>query len=162
MALDSLGTALFSTGDVVEASGIFERALRADPGSVKARFHLGLALAVQKRWEPAVAEFRKVLAGDPGDAGAQQQLGLTLRGWGYECSVRGSLEEAAAHWRDALSFRQNDAELHNNLGAVLARLGRFREAVLEFEAAVRLDPKLEPARQNLQVARTQVGTNARR
>jgi len=162
MALDSLGTALFSTGDVVEASGLFERALRADPGSVKARFHLGLALAVQKRWEPAVAEFRKVLAGDPGDAGAQQQLGLTLRGWGYECSVRGSLEEAAAHWRDALSFRQNDAELHNNLGAVLARLGRFREAVLEFEAAVRLDPKLEPARQNLQVARTQVGTNARR
>lgn len=112
--------------------------------------------------EPAVAEFRKVLAGNPGDAGARKQLGLALREWGYECTVKGSLEEAAAHWRDALSFRQDDAQLHNNLGAVLARLGRFREAVLEFEAALRLDPKLDPARQNLQAARTQLGKKARR
>ncbi len=162
MALDALGTALFSAGNVMEAGALFERALRADAGYAKARFHLALALAVQKRWEPAVAEFRKVLAGNPGDAGARQQLGLALREWGSECTVKGELEQAATHWRDALNFRPDDAQLHNNLGAVLARLGRFEQAVLEFEAALRLDPNLEPARKNLKAARTQMGSKASR
>jgi Flp pilus assembly protein TadD len=52
-----------------------------------------------------------------------------------------------------LDFRQDDAVLHSDLGAVLARLGRFREAVPEFEAALRLDPRLETAQHNLQAAR---------
>jgi Flp pilus assembly protein TadD len=46
--------------------------------------------------------------------------------------------------------------LHSDLGAVLARLGRIREAVPEFEAALRLDPTLETARHNLQAARARL------
>jgi Flp pilus assembly protein TadD len=156
-ALNALGAALFSAGDVNEAAGFFERALQANPGFSSARYQLALALATQKRWEPAATELRKVLADNPGDAGARLQLGLTLRSWGYQSAVNGSLEEAAAHWREALSFRQDDAALHNDLGAMLARLGRIQEAVLEFQAALSLDPKLETARRNLQTARAQLG-----
>jgi Flp pilus assembly protein TadD len=50
----------------------------------------------------------------------------------------------------------DDAGLHNDLGAILARLGRVREAIPEFEAAVRLDPKMDSARRNLETARAHV------
>jgi Flp pilus assembly protein TadD len=46
--------------------------------------------------------------------------------------------------------------LHCDLGALLARLGRFREAVPEFETALRLDPRLEVARRNLQAAKVRL------
>jgi len=40
---------------------------------------------------------------------------------------------------------------------VLARLGRIREAVPEFETALRLDPHLNAAKHNLQAARARLG-----
>lgn len=157
VALNTLGTALASAGNVNEAVGFFERALEANPRYANARDNLANALVKQQRWEPAAAEFRKVLADNPDDPVARQQLGQVLRGLGYQSAMKGSLEEAAADWRESLHFRQDDAVLHSDLGAVLARLGRIREAVPEFEAALRIDPKLEAAKRNLQVARAQLG-----
>lgn len=155
-ALNTLGLALVSAGNVNDAAGFFERALRANPGDTHVRYNLANALVTQQRWEPAAAEFRKVLAENPDNSGARQRLGEVLRILGYQSAQKGSLEEAAAQWRESLQFRQNDAVLHSNLGAVLARLGHIREAVPEFEAALRLDPKLETARRNLEAARAQL------
>ena len=47
-------------------------------------------------------------------------------------------------------------ELHTDLGTALAKLGRFREAVPEFETALRLDPHLDAAKHNLQAARARL------
>jgi len=153
VALNTLGAALLSAGNVDEAAGFFERALKTNPRYTNARYNLANALAEQQRWEPAAAGFRQVLADNPDDPAARQHLGEVLRLWGDERAKAGSLEEAAAHLRESLDFRQDDAVLHSDLGAVLARLGRFREAVPEFEAALRLDPRLETAQHNLQAAR---------
>ena len=156
VALNTLGAALLSAGNVDEASGFFEQALAANPRYTNARYNLANALAEQQHWDQAAAEFRKVLAGNPNDAGARQHLGEVLRLWGDERAAAGHLEEAAAHLRESLDFRQNDAVLHSDFGTVLARLGRIREAVPEFEAALRLDPKLETARHNLEAARARL------
>jgi len=156
VALNTLAAALVSAGNVNEAAGFFERALQVDPRDTHARYNLANALVIQQRWEPAANEFRKVLADDPDNSGARQRLGEVLRLLGYQSAQKGSLDEAVAQWRESLHFRQDDAVLHSNLGAVLARLGRIREAVPEFEAALRLDPKLETARHNLQAARAQL------
>jgi tetratricopeptide (TPR) repeat protein len=156
VALNTLGAALLSAGTAIEAAGFFERALQANPRYTNARYNLANALAEQKRWEQAAAAFRQVLAENPGDAGARQHLGEVLRLWGDERAEAGRLEEAAAHLRESLDFRRDDAVLHSDLGAVLARLGRFRDAVPEFEAALRIDPKLETARHNLQAARARL------
>jgi Flp pilus assembly protein TadD len=96
------------------------------------------------------------LAENPDDPGARQHLGEVLRLWGDQRVKQGSLEEAAACLRESLDFRQDDAVLHSDLGTLLARLGRIREAVPEFEAALRIDPKLETARHNLQAARARL------
>jgi tetratricopeptide (TPR) repeat protein len=157
VALNTLGAALLSAGNVNDAAGFFERALKANPRYTNARYNLANALAEQQRWEQAAGEFRKVLADNPDDAGARQHLGEVLRLWGDQRAQQGNLEEAATHLRDSLDFRQDDAVLHSDLGALLARLGRIREAVPEFEAALRLDPNLETARRNLQAARARLG-----
>lgn len=156
VALNTLGAALLSMGKPEEAAGLFERALQANPRYTNARYNLGNARAEQQRWEQAAAEFRKVLAENSADPGARQHLGEVLRLWGDERAKAGNLEEAAAHLRESLDFRQSDAALHSDLGTVLARLGRIREAVPEFEAALRLDPHLESARHNLQAARARL------
>jgi tetratricopeptide (TPR) repeat protein len=157
VALNTLGAALLSAGNADEAAGFFERALQANPRYTNARYNLANALADRQRWEQAAAEFRKVLAENPDDPGGRQHLGEVLRLWGDERAKQGSLAEAAAHLRESLDFRQDDAVLHSDLGTVLARLGRIREAVPEFEAALRLDPNLEAARHNLQAARARLG-----
>ncbi len=92
----------------------------------------------------------------PDDAGARQHLGEVLRLWGDEKEKAGRLEEAAARLRESLDLRPDDALLHSDFGALLARLGRFREAVPEFETALRLDPHLETARRNLEAARARL------
>ena len=75
-------------------------------------------------------------------------------------AAAGRLADAAAHYREALRFRQNDAELYSDLGTVLAKQGRFREAAAEFETAVRLDPNLETAKHNLQAAKARMEREA--
>ena len=156
VALNTLGAALLSAGNATEASGLFAQALQANPRYTNARYNLANALAEQQRWEQAAGEFRKVLAENPDDPGARQHLGEVLGLWGDQRVKQGSLEEAAACLRESLDFRQDDAVLHSDLGTLLARLGRIREAVPEFEAALRIDPKLETARHNLQAARARL------
>jgi predicted RNA polymerase sigma factor len=60
--------------------------------------------------------------------------------------MKGSLEQAVGYWRESLHFRPD--------GAVLARLGRTREAAPEFETALRLNPNLEASRRNLETTRS--------
>jgi Flp pilus assembly protein TadD/mono/diheme cytochrome c family protein len=155
VALNTLGAALLSTS-AADATTFFERALQANPRYTNARYNLANALAEQRQWERSAAEFRQVLAVNPDDAGARQHLGEVLRLWGDEKEKAGRLEEAATRLRESLDFRPDDALLHSDFGALLARLGRFREAVPEFETALRLDPHLETARRNLEAARARL------
>jgi Flp pilus assembly protein TadD/mono/diheme cytochrome c family protein len=157
VALNTLGAAWLSMGNAGNAVGMFERALASNPRYTNARYNLANALAEQKQWEHAAVEFRKVLEESPEDAGASQHLRELLRIWADDAVAAGKLEEAVAHLRESLALRQDDAALHSDLGTVLARLGRIREAVPEFETALRLDPHFEAARHNLQAARARLG-----
>ena len=47
------------------------------------------------------------------------------------------------------SWHPKDAEIRNNLGLALARLGRIPEAIDQFHEAVRLDPNNAAAHANL-------------
>jgi Flp pilus assembly protein TadD len=153
VALNTLGAALFSSGEVNEAAGFFERAVEADPHSGDAHANLASAFIKMQRWEAAAGELRQVIEDNPEDGAARQKLGDVLRLLGYVSAQKGLLDQAVAYWRESLRYRENDAAMHNDLGEVLARMGRTREAVPEFEAALRIDPKQETARRNLLAAR---------
>lgn len=156
VALNTLGAALLTEGNAADATDLFERALRANPQYTNARYNLANALAERQQWEQAAAQFRQVLNESPDDAGAREHLGEVLRLWGNDMAAAGRLADAAARYRESLGFRKDDATLHSDLGAVLAKLGRFQEAVPEFELAVRLDPNLETAKHNLQAAKARL------
>ena len=56
---------------------------------------------------------------------------------------------AEAEARKSIAFDDKNADAHNLLGAALASQGKLREAVPEFQTAVRLDPQLQSAKENL-------------
>ena len=56
-------------------------------------------------------------------------------------------------YRKAVEANPDYAEGRNNLGGALWVLGRFDEAVEQFELALKLNPHMEQAQQNLARAR---------
>jgi protein O-mannosyl-transferase len=60
-------------------------------------------------------------------------------------------QRAAAHITEALRLDPGSAEVRNNHGAALQRMGRLHEALAEHQEALRLNPRLLDARYNVAV-----------
>jgi Flp pilus assembly protein TadD len=63
--------------------------------------------------------------------------------------MTGQLEAGIRELREALRLAPADPVSHLNLAVVLAQNGQFPEARAEAEAALRLDPRYDRARQLL-------------
>jgi len=74
--------------------------------------------------------------------GAHYNLGNVLR-------KKGSLDEAAAHYRQSLALNPDFPETHNNLGLVLVQSKDLAGSQKHFQEAVRLRPSYSEARANL-------------
>ena len=74
--------------------------------------------------------------------GAHYNLGNVLR-------KKGSLDEAAEHYRQSLSLNPLFPETHNNLALVLVQSKDLAESQKHFQEAVRLRPSYSEARANL-------------
>jgi tetratricopeptide (TPR) repeat protein len=149
IAAGELGAALFETDDIFEAEQQFRRALALDPKYTDARYNLASVEANNKQWSAAAADFKAVLDSNPNHKNAQERLGEVLYMWGDELSDLGDREQAAEHYREALVFRPYDPDLHFQLAASLAQLGRLNEAKTEFETVLRLKPDSPDAKQAL-------------
>lgn len=158
LALAEWGVALASASEMSEARRMFEHALELDPKFTDARYDLASAQASSGAWPDAVRNLEQVLRERPADAKARERLGEVLLAWGDEEADAGRHEAAIEHYRSALKYRASDAELHNNLGVELARLGRLADAQLELETAVKINPGLQPARAALQAVRAQLSS----
>jgi tetratricopeptide (TPR) repeat protein len=163
VAATEWGIALLTAGRVPEAEQQFKRALAADPQYANARFGLASVEAGSGRFEAAASDFQAVLKDRPDDAKATQHYGEVLIMWGDELANSddpASLDRAVTHYREALSYRPSDADLHTTLGIVLARSHKFNEAQVQFQVALSIDPNFQPARAALaklqQVARKQI------
>ena len=69
----------------------------------------------------------------------------------------GKIEEAIAHYEQALRINPDYAEAHNNLGLLLAQTGRIEEAIAHFEQALRIKPDYAEAHCALGMALEQTG-----
>jgi protein O-mannosyl-transferase len=164
--LDRLELAIAGEGlaSIYAARGDFDRALRAlaqvrlaDPKDPQVDGEEGLILAQAGRWTEAEAALRRAEAISPNDANVLNALGLIA--WQNE----GHFDEAAAYFSRALGVHTEaddfNASLHSNLGAVYGQQGRFADAIVQFQIAVRISPRDPEFLTNLATAFQAVGRN---
>ena len=69
----------------------------------------------------------------------------------------GRLDEAIAHFQEAVEIKPDHASAHNNLGHALVREGKLNEAMGHFQTALEIQPNFADAYYNLGVALMQEG-----
>jgi Flp pilus assembly protein TadD len=70
--------------------------------------------------------------------------------FGVWASQQDLWDEATFRWKKALEANPDSVAAHNNLGVAYERKGLFDEAVKEYELALKLAPKNETVKSNLE------------
>jgi len=131
-------------GRLPQAQTLYQQVLELDPNHPAALHLLGKIAYKIGKHEQAVELIRKAITIRP-IASMYCDLGAVFK-------TQEKLEAAAQSYRDALAFKRDDPDAHNNLGAVLYALGRVEEAVNHYRAAIALDPSYVEAQLNLALA----------
>jgi tetratricopeptide (TPR) repeat protein len=149
-AKKSLAEALTLQGKWREAADLLSQVVRADPQSDEAV--MAYARALDKSGDKAESQAQydraRQLSREEADsfrAKGECNYGVALRN-------EGKLTESAAAFRKAMEETPNFCEAHDDLGGVLWQQQDFAGASSAFEAAVRCNPNLASARNNLGIA----------
>ena len=178
----NLGLALEKLGRVDEAASEYRLALGYNPGGRAAEAHQGLGRALQKsgKLEEAIAQHREALksgqptadmhndlgialaeSGRPNDALLEFQSALQLDGGHVLARMNtanallqlGRPQDAMTVYESLMQVLPESADLHYNAGAALTMLGRLDEAENQFVEVLRLDPRIDAARAQLERVR---------
>ena len=139
LAADRPAEALAATETAVEKA-------TTGPEAVPALVARGFALLDLERWKPAAATADEILARAPGDPYAQRSAAALLS------ASRNGQAALDAAWR-GVELSPDEPEAHLVLGLVAVRLQLFDLAERAYREALRLDPELGEAGQDVGVAR---------
>ncbi|HZL79805.1 MAG TPA: tetratricopeptide repeat protein, partial [Candidatus Limnocylindrales bacterium] len=114
-----------------DSESLFTHALAVED-SAAAHLSLGIALQDQNRVSEAMTQYIMTLQLNPESDLACDDIAKLL-------DDQGKTEAAAFYCREAVQRKPGSRFAHVNFGIVLAKLGRFDEAMNEFSAAARLD-----------------------
>lgn len=153
------GNRLFDAGETLPAIGMWVKAAELDPNLAEAHFKLGVAYSLveaedesvaantvnastqdskQKKnsqiaFENAVTAYKRAIETNPDDDVAHYHLGLTYNKLNEDTSAARSL-------REAVKLKTDNTEYRTELGSILIKLAKYREAVPELRKALELDP----------------------
>ncbi len=147
-----IGPFIAVTWGVIDLAGArrgLRVALAAAAGAVVAVL-TGLAFVQTGLWRSSSELFTHALRVTERNAVAHNVVGLEL-------DDRGRLDEAIAHYRDAIHFSRNYVDADVNLAAALARSGRPDEATLYYAEALRVVPDHLLARKGMGLLLAQQG-----
>jgi len=165
------GNTLLTGGKVAEAEKEYLTAIEQNPANPESHLNVALCYLQQGKWEPAekslkrASELAAALKLLPGQGQAMygmildraQELTtklpmIRLRQEADKALSAKNFDEAAARYREALKFDQNDADLHYNLSLALANGKKFEESNQEVDKAI------EIAQKNIQATEANVKT----
>ena len=129
-----------------------ERKLQEAPDDERARYELAIAYRDAGRLDEALGGIEQVLtaieAGGSGDHLYLEEENVRLV-HGDVLDRMQRLDEALAVYGDVIDRFPGAYQAHNNTGSLLARLGRFEEALLAYRRAAALAPENEVVQDNL-------------
>jgi TolB-like protein/DNA-binding winged helix-turn-helix (wHTH) protein/Tfp pilus assembly protein PilF len=130
------------TENAVEAEKIYMQAIALDPGFALAYAQASILHSWSSVYDEAQTAKARALAEQalrlsPALGEAHMALGLCLF-WGEK-----KYDAALKEFEVALATSPNNAQVHNYIGGLYRRQGRWRESIASFERAVSLDPRNE-------------------
>ena len=137
------GDFLAQRGDASAARREYLVVAQLMPDNPELLFQIGVLDLQLGDAQDAAAHFRAVVQLAPNHAPAHSYLAVVLAGQGTT-----GQEQAVSLLRKAIELVPENPEYHNNLGVILVRLGKRREALVALEEAVRLKPDYAEARKN--------------
>jgi tetratricopeptide (TPR) repeat protein len=129
-------------GKVDEAIVHYREALKLNPDYEQAYYNLGKALALKGNLDEAKANFQNALRCKPDYSEAMTVLGNLLL-------LQGQREEGMQWLFGGVQADPDNPEGHYSLASELARRKRFAEAMREFRAAIKLQPRYGAALNDL-------------
>ena len=181
-SLHLLGVLALQVGRHDIAVDLIGRAIGIDATVALYHTNLGNALRALGRLEPAITCYRRAIVLRPRYSEACNNLGVALHSQGQVTSHPRSevasdaqtpvasdartqrtslgqeqMDEAATWLRKAIALRPDFPEAHNNLGNLLADLGRPDQAAECYRQAIRLRPAYAEAHNNLAAALKDLG-----
>lgn len=133
MAQYGLANALLARGELTEAVGHYEAALRVRPDHSWAHNNFGLALSRLGDRVRGMEHYRRAVELDPDNAEARFNLANAL-------VAEGALGEAIEQYRAGLATQPDAAQAHSLLAKALVSTGQLAEALEHLQEAVRLRP----------------------
>jgi Flp pilus assembly protein TadD len=112
--------------------------------SVRMDYERALVLLEQGQEAQGIALLETVVATAPGISGPRIDLGVAMH-------RTGDLESAEKHLLSALELTPDHPVVHNELGIIYRKTGRFAESRRSYEAALAVYPGYHHARRNLGV-----------
>lgn len=129
----AMGQVLAALDKTKAAIEQYRKAVRRDPGSADACYHLGIACARLGSYRDAETWFRQAIALRPTSPIAFNKLAEML-------NRQGKIDAAIEVCRRGLAVAPNDAMLHGNLAILLNTKGLKPQALAEIQTALKLDP----------------------
>jgi Flp pilus assembly protein TadD len=153
-ALAGLGALHLRRGEVEPARTYFARVAALAPHEPAPLDNLAMTYALEKRHDAARRLLEDALRLDPAHV-------PTLLALCECCANLGDWDAVERHARRLIGIDASQPAAHNALGVALLRRGQLEAAVAEFAQALRLQPDLASARQNLETARQMLQEKSR-
>jgi tetratricopeptide (TPR) repeat protein len=141
----NLGTVYANQKSFRQAADEYREASRLSPADPETRFALAKCLVFLAEYSEAIPILRAYLPNHPKAFEPHYLLGLSYRGLEQYPQAEEQLRAAAA-------IEPDHADLQYNLGLVILRSGRAKEAVPHLQKAIQLDPAAEGPRLQLAIA----------
>jgi len=155
-----MGRALGKLGRNEEAASHLRHALRVDPASASAHTSLATILVDDSKFAEAIRHYLEALKLEALIINGQSftlQDALTHYNIAVAYERLGKLDEAAAHYREALRRDPEYANAYFNLGNTLLARGEYLEAISQYRKALELSPDEPTIHSNLGTALRLVG-----
>ena len=147
--LVNLGNIYESFKDYNKAISMYEKALSIDLSYDNAWNSLGYVYAEKGENEKAVEYFEKAIDLNKNSAAA-------WNGLAYVYNQKKKYYKAIACSRKAVGLNKNYANAWNNLGYACAKVGRNEDSWTAYRAAVKIAPKVDLYRKNLEIANERI------